>query len=213
LAASGGFLDAFTYLGHGQVFANAMTGNVVLMGVSAATGHWRESFQHVPPILAFLVGVAAARTFQLPRMRAWFPHPAVAALTAEMVFLLVGGWLPESFPDLPLVLGISFLAALQSSTFRTAAKWTYNSTMTTGNLRTFGEAGFEAIFSREDPDAARKARVFAIICFSFLAGAVLGGFCTWEFKNRALWAADALLLFAWVPLVVTWRTSASARRA
>src|SRR6187402_1432230 len=29
---SGGFLDAFTYVGHGRVFANAMTGNVVLLG-------------------------------------------------------------------------------------------------------------------------------------------------------------------------------------
>src|SRR6185437_11215017 len=33
LSLSGGFLDAFTYIGHGGVFANAMTGNVVLMGV------------------------------------------------------------------------------------------------------------------------------------------------------------------------------------
>ena len=31
LAAAGGFLDGFTWVGHGHVFANAMTGNVVLL--------------------------------------------------------------------------------------------------------------------------------------------------------------------------------------
>jgi uncharacterized membrane protein YoaK (UPF0700 family) len=40
LAASGGYLDSFTFLGHGRVFANAQTGNVVLLGVYAATRHW-----------------------------------------------------------------------------------------------------------------------------------------------------------------------------
>ena len=30
LAAVGGFLDAYTYLARGQVFANAQTGNIVL---------------------------------------------------------------------------------------------------------------------------------------------------------------------------------------
>ena len=40
LALAGGFLDAFTFVGHGGVFANAQTGNVVLLAVGAATGHW-----------------------------------------------------------------------------------------------------------------------------------------------------------------------------
>lgn len=135
LAASGGFLDAFTYVGHGHVFANAMTGNVVLLGVHAATGNWMQSRRHVPPILAFLLGVAAAQSLQLPQIRNWFPNPAVVALSAEIAFLFVGGGFPNSFPSTPLVLGISFLAALQNSSFRLLEKWPYNSTMTTGNLR------------------------------------------------------------------------------
>jgi uncharacterized membrane protein YoaK (UPF0700 family) len=36
MASAGGFLDAFTYVGHGHVFANAITGNVVLLGVALA---------------------------------------------------------------------------------------------------------------------------------------------------------------------------------
>jgi uncharacterized membrane protein YoaK (UPF0700 family) len=199
LAASGGFLDAFTYIGHGHVFANAMTGNVVLFAVLSTTGRWPQAIEHIPPILAFLCGVAAAETFQLPRVRARFPYPATAALGLEMAFLFVGGWLPSDFPSLPIVLTVSFLAALQSSAFRQAEQWTYNSTMTTGNLRTFGSALFQ---SRRDPVQARRAMVFGVICLAFLAGATLGGLCTSALLNKALWIVDLLLLTAWIPLFV-----------
>ena len=37
LSASAGFLDGFSFLGHGHVFASAMTGNMVLLGIHAAT--------------------------------------------------------------------------------------------------------------------------------------------------------------------------------
>jgi uncharacterized membrane protein YoaK (UPF0700 family) len=33
LASAGGFPDGFTYVGHGHVFANSMTGNVILPGI------------------------------------------------------------------------------------------------------------------------------------------------------------------------------------
>jgi uncharacterized membrane protein YoaK (UPF0700 family) len=208
LAASGGFLDAFTYVGHGHVFANAMTGNVVLMAIAATSGQVSQAVRHIPPILAFLLGVAAAQTFSLPPVRARLPYPAVAALTMEMAFLFAGGWLPPGFPSLPIVLTISFLAALQSSTFRQAGPWIYSSTMTTGNLRTMGEAGFRAIFVKSDPEAPRKAAMFAIICGAFLAGAALGGFCTGSLHNKSLWVVDVLLLIAWIPVVGAWRACA-----
>ena len=39
LALAGGFLDAYTYIGRGGVFANAETGNIVLMGLELADGN------------------------------------------------------------------------------------------------------------------------------------------------------------------------------
>src|SRR5580658_9977499 len=64
LAAAGGFLDGFTYVGHGHVFANAMTGNVVLLGISCFSGSWRTALQLLPPILAFVVGVSVSEALQ-----------------------------------------------------------------------------------------------------------------------------------------------------
>ena len=36
LAIAGGFLDVYTYISRGGVFANAQTGNIVLLGICAA---------------------------------------------------------------------------------------------------------------------------------------------------------------------------------
>ena len=60
LATAGGFLDGFSWVGHGHVFANAMTGNVVLLGINCFSGSWRAGLPHLEAILAFLAGVGAA---------------------------------------------------------------------------------------------------------------------------------------------------------
>ncbi len=207
LAMTGAFLDAFTYFGHGRVFANAMTGNVVLLGVAAAAGNWRQALRQMLPIAAFLLGVSVAQLPQFPRVRDSLPDPALAALTAEMAFLFGAGWYPKNVPDFPLVLGISFLAALQSSTFLRVESWAYSSTMTTGNLRRFAESGFQALFRRPSSEAIRPTKLFGIICLSFLAGAILGGVCVSYMNNRALWVADVPLLLAWLLLVFEWRVA------
>ena len=56
LAVAGGFLDAYTYLCRGGVFANAQTGNMVLLAVRASEGRWREAAAYLAPILAFALG-------------------------------------------------------------------------------------------------------------------------------------------------------------
>ena len=41
LTAVGGFLDAYTYLVRGGVFANGQTGNLVLLGIRLANRNFR----------------------------------------------------------------------------------------------------------------------------------------------------------------------------
>ena len=60
LALTGGFLDAYTYLIRGGVFANAQTGNIVLLGVRLMEGDWGGAGHYLVPILAFAAGVLAA---------------------------------------------------------------------------------------------------------------------------------------------------------
>src|SRR3954468_13366051 len=84
LSMSGGFLDAFTWLSLGGVFANSQTGNVVFLGMNAALGNWHEAAHHVPPILAFLAGAWVATRLKAPLLCL---VGEIIALTAVMLLL------------------------------------------------------------------------------------------------------------------------------
>ena len=60
LALTGGFLDAYSYLTRGGVFANAQTGNMVLLGLRLSEQRWSEALRYLIPILAFAAGVLLA---------------------------------------------------------------------------------------------------------------------------------------------------------
>ena len=57
---SGGFQDAYTYCGRGGVFANAQTGNIVLMSSNFFSGRFAAGIKYLVPIAAFLLGTAVA---------------------------------------------------------------------------------------------------------------------------------------------------------
>ena len=57
LAMVGGLLDAYTFLIRGQVFSNAQTGNMVLLGIHLWTGNWLRAWFYLVPILAFVLGI------------------------------------------------------------------------------------------------------------------------------------------------------------
>lgn len=50
LAIVGGFLDIYTYLLKGNVFANAQTGNMVLMGLKIAEQNYLGALYYLLPI-------------------------------------------------------------------------------------------------------------------------------------------------------------------
>jgi uncharacterized membrane protein YoaK (UPF0700 family) len=199
LAAAGGFLDGFTYVGHGHVFANAMTGNVVLLGVDAVSGSWSLCLPHLLPIVMFLIGVALADVMRLPRFRKIIHQPELVVLTLEILVLLLLSFLPRTTPDLLITMTIAFAASMQMATFREIHGRSYSSTFTTGNLRTMVELGTEWAFGGRKAIRLREARSFAVICMLFFAGATAGAFLTPRLFNRALWIEVLLLI-----LVTAW---------
>jgi uncharacterized membrane protein YoaK (UPF0700 family) len=199
LGSAGGFLDAFTWLGHGGVFANAQSGNVVLLAVGLATAHWSQALRHIPPIVEFLAGVFTEHLLRTHEARRGHHRSALFSLGVEIVLLLLVAMLPRDFPDLPIVLGIAFVAALQNSGFTKVEKLAYNSVMTTGNLRRTAETFFAGLTTPRDPDALRQTSVFASICTTFAVGACLGAFVTARLSNAAvILPAAALALAFWL---------------
>ena len=60
LSLSGGLQDAYTYIYRGHVFANAQTGNIVLLSQSIAERNWPQTLEYLIPLSFFAFGIAAA---------------------------------------------------------------------------------------------------------------------------------------------------------
>ena len=194
LAFIGGFMDGFTYVGHGHVFANAMTGNVVLLGIYGVQGSWHRALRHLPPIITFIVGISMARAMIMPRWRKLFRRPYFSVALLELLIIGVLSLLPNSTGDLWITIGIALAASLQVETFRMVNGYSYNTTFTTGNLRSLSEGLFDWIFQNNVDQASSKARDFAVICSTFFLGAAAGGSSVAHFGNKALLIDFVLLM-------------------
>jgi uncharacterized membrane protein YoaK (UPF0700 family) len=204
LAGVGGFLDAYTYVGYHGVFANAQTGNVVLLGVDAQAGHWQDALLHVPPVVAFVLGVALAHGLARPKVREIVRHPTRWVLITEIVVLAIVGALPGGIPRGIVPGAISFVSAAQVATFRSLEGIGYTSTITTGNLRDL-TAAFLKWRAGRDLVARRRTAVLASIIAGFAVGAGIGGLCTRLIQHRAAWVAAAVLAGVLVTIVAETR--------
>ncbi|MEU7826305.1 YoaK family protein [Catellatospora sp. NPDC049133] len=193
LTMAAGFLDAYTFLGRGGVFATAQTGNVVLLGVQAAQAQWADALRHLPPIVAFVIGVWTAETIRLPRVAAVLRWPVRAALGLEILVLVLVGLMPSGGSDELVAVMIAFVASVQITSFGLIGRWTFNTTVTTTNLRNAAQAVYGAVV-RHDRDAAAQARSLWPAIGSFAAGALLGGLVTARIGDRAVWVAVVLLV-------------------
>ena len=57
LALAGGFMDAYSYIGRGGVFANAQTGNILLVGIHLSLGEFFQAARFLFPVLSFALGI------------------------------------------------------------------------------------------------------------------------------------------------------------
>ncbi|MCM3736795.1 DUF1275 domain-containing protein [Bacillus cytotoxicus] len=195
LAVVGGFLDAYTFISRDGVFANAQTGNVVLLAIRAANGEWYNASLYIPPILAFVLGVLISEIVKTPHIRHVLHSYRRSILILECIVLIVVGFLPNSIPNIVVTVCIAFVSSLQISTFNKLDKWAYNSTMTTGNLRTATQAAYLA-FIKHDQEEKTRFKEFLVIILSFIVGALLGTFSTTHIGIKSIWIASGILVVA-----------------
>lgn len=193
LTLTGGFLDSFTFLGHGKLFANSMTGNIVLLSANMADGNWHQAARYLSPLAGFTCAVAAAHLMQWIAPR-WARHHAIASLLFEIAFLLTASL--TALPEFWLIPGISFVATLQTVFFTHYGKVAYTSVMTTTNLRRCMQLFWESTLPRLDIAGLRDAAVLGVISISFAIGAVIGGLVTPRLHDAGLCVPATLLFIA-----------------
>ena len=192
LSLSGGLQDAYTYLFRGKVFANAQTGNIVLLSANIMDGRWDKVLHYLVPLCAFALGVLAAE-----KMREHFQamqrlHWRQLVVLGEVLLLFAVGFLPQTQNLLANAI-VSFSCAMQVQAFRKVHSYPFASTMCIGNMRS-GMESLVVYFHLHDRKILYKALHYFGVILLFAIGAGVGAHCVGVFGNKTIWFSCALLL-------------------
>lgn len=205
LALAGGFMDAYSYMARGHVFANAQTGNILLFAVAISEGRPADSLRYLLPVVSFALGIALAAA-----MRTRFGH--MSRLHWRQLTLLV---------EILILLGVSFFPAgqhlwansltslacgIQVQAFRKLHGRAVATTMCVGNLRSGTDELVTYLHTRDRAALSGALLRYLVIC-CFVAGAVLGNLLVPALGLRMVLASPVLLACAFA--VMFWDREAA----
>ena len=172
LIAVAGFWGAYTYLLRGNVFCNAQTGNVVLMGLALGSAEWAKAGYYLVPISAYILGAFVSELMLI-----------------EMIAVLGLGFLPETAPEQICQVVINFVASMQYNTFRQAEGVPVATTFATNHIRQIGVGLAKELRHRHSADKShrRKLARHCGMLFFFILGAVTGTVFCHLLVGRAIW--------------------------
>lgn len=200
IVLSGGFQDAYTYCCRGEVFANAQTGNIVLLSTALFHREWHTVFKYLIPVLSFLVGTAVAEVIHI-RLKSYEKiHWRQIILIIEISLLFAVGFLPENTQAIANAF-VSFVCALQVQTFHKIRGHAYASTMCIGNMRTGTEA-LCAYLRTGDKEILMKAVTYFGVIALFGVGAGLGSIITAALGYKSVWICCVLLFVSFIMMFV-----------
>lgn len=200
LALAGGFLDAYTYICRGGVFANAQTGNIVLFSIHLTQMEWTRAAASAIPVIAFAVGIIVTETVRRRQRLIGFLHWRQGMLIMEIVILAAAVFIPEGSLDSLVNVMISFICSLQVHSFRRVHGHGIASTMCTGNLRSGTEALYHYMETK-DPYFRHKYRCYYGIILAFIIGAVGGTAASSIFPAHALVCPIAVYIIAFFVMI------------
>ena len=200
LSLSGGLQDAYTYLFRGKVFANAQTGNIVLLSSNLMDGNWERVLHYLVPLCAFALGVLTAEKMQEHFRNMQRLHWRQLVVLGEVLLLFLVGFLPQEQNLLANAI-VSFSCAMQVQAFRKVNGYAFASTMCIGDLRSGVEALCVWSRTREPKAKDRMLRYFGIILLFALGSGIGSKSCVW-LGGRAIWISCGLLLVSFALMFI-----------
>ncbi len=194
LCLAGGFLDAYTFVTRGGVFANAQTGNMILLAIGLAGGDGLRALRYLVPILFFFAGVFLSELLLRlgKKTRSDFRGHGFVLIT-EIAVLVAVGFLPAGVPDMLVNALVSFAAAVQFDNFRRLEGNPFATAFCTGNLRSATEHVFHGVVEKRRGALKTAGKYFAVI-LAFIGGVVAGYFASRALGGYAALIAAAVLL-------------------
>lgn len=192
ITLSGGLQDAYTYFARGKVFANAQTGNIVLMSANLFEGDFLTALRYLIPLGFFSGGIFLADQLNIHLKNNSKIHWRQIVLAIEIILLFLAGLFPESM-NLIANAFVSFACAMQVQTFRKANGNAYASTMCIGNLRSAMDALSKYITYHNKIDLQKSFRFLRLI-FIFFLGAGMGAIFVQLLHFYAIFVCCLILL-------------------
>lgn len=192
LSVSGGLQDAYTYISRGKVFANAQTGNIVLLSQHICDGDFPSVMHYLVPLVFFALGVAAAELIRQKYQLARRIHWRQLVLIIEILLLFLVGFLPEAWNLIANAM-VSFACAMQVQAFRKVNSYAFASTMCIGNIRS-GMESLCAYHKTHNRKTLFKSFHYFGVILLFALGAGLGSRFILLFGMKTIWLSCLLLL-------------------
>lgn len=189
LALAGGFMDAYSYIARDGVFANAQTGNILLVGVNLSGGDLMRAGRYFFPVLAFALGIMLADLIH-ERFSSLF-HWRQLTVSLEAVILLGVSFIPGT-ANLVANCLTSFACGMQVESFRKIHGHGIATTMCIGNLRSALQSVDDYIITHNKGFLENGLLYFGVI-LTFVVGAVLGNLCIGWLGLHAIAVAAVLL--------------------
>ena len=171
LAFAGGYLDVYTYVCRGGVFANAQTGNMVLLAISVAESDFGKVFKYLLSILAFMLGILVTELVKSRYRYNTAIHWRQIVIALEFIVLLIIAFVPSGVQDDLVNIAVAFVCSMQVESFRKfEGKSAYATTMCTGNLRSATEHLFFSGLNKNKEERNTSLKYYGIIAI-FIVGA------------------------------------------
>jgi len=188
LIFTAGFFGAFTYLLRGNVFCNAQTGNVVLMGLALGKGNWGYALYYLIPITAYIMGAFLSELLPNPVKHHIPIRWETLFMAVEIVAVIILGFLPESMPVQVSQVIINFIASMQYNTFRQSNGVSMATTFATNHIRQIGIGLAQEVRHLHTDNKSHRKRLsahFQMLMF-FFAGTVIGTIACVRIAGRAI---------------------------
>ncbi len=184
-----GYFGAYTYVLRGNIFCNAQTGNIVLMGIAFGSGKYGEGIYYLIPISAYLLGAFISEILPNPIKHALSIRWDTVLIIIEIIVVIILGFLPESAPVQISQIAINFIASMQYNTFRQAEGMPMATTFATNHIRQIGVGLAKEVHHRHSSNKKHREKLFQhskmLCCFIF--GAMIGASFCHLFLGKAIW--------------------------
>ena len=174
LALAGGFMDAYSYMCRDGVFANAQTGNMLLLGINLSERNWGMALHYLFPVLAFAIGIALADVVRMHAKDKSLFHWRQLSVLCEALVLFVVCFFPQS-----MNLAANSLTSLACGT----QNW----------------CDFHYTKNKE---SAFKGMLYYGIILMFIIGAIIGNAFVKLLAEKAILICAAVLFMAFIMMFV-----------